>query len=156
MQHGDLNAAAAPVAAMGLWTSIIAVLGTLITGGGLGVGFKAWLQHRRGMRKDSDDVAMSLVATLKARVEALEAESKRERELCDARIAVLRHRLNNLSSDFDALLLLIEMSPERAREFVARIKEQRARHEQAEAAEKAGFHVAAIGGLGRGNDEQEH
>jgi hypothetical protein len=131
---------------LGLWPSIIALVGTLVTGGSIGVGFKAWLEHRRGMRKDSDEVAMGLVATLSERVASLEKESQREREICDANLAVLRHRLNNIGSEFEALLLLIEMAPEKAKEFVAKIKEMRARHAQTEVVEKVAVKALAVNG----------
>jgi hypothetical protein len=125
------------------WVALLGILGTLFGGAGLGGILKTWLDHKRGVRKDTDEVALSLVNQLKQRVETLETASERERVLCDARLAVQRHRINNLSSNFDALLLLIEMAPEKAAEMVAKIKERRAAQEQAEAVEKAA--LAAVG-----------
>jgi hypothetical protein len=96
------------------------------------------------MRRDGDAMAMNLVEQLTRRVETVEASAAQERVLCDANLAVLRHRVNNLSGSFDGLLLLIEADPARAREFVAHIKERRALQEQAEAAEKAALTAATV------------
>lgn len=133
------------------WLTVLGILGTLFGGAGLGGMLKTWLDHKRGVRKDTDEVALTLVGQLKARVESLEAASDRERVLCDAKLAVQRHRINNLSGNFDALLLLIEMAPEKAAEMVAKIKERRAAQEQSEAIEKAT--LAAVGIQAAGTDE---
>ena len=122
------------------WPSIV----TASAGMGLGGLLKTLLDHRRACRLQTDEVAMSLVQQLTRRVETVEAGAAQERAICDANLAVLRHRVNNLSGSFGSLLLMIEMAPERAREFAARIKEQRAAQEQAEAAEKASVAAAAI------------
>lgn len=120
--------------------------GIATAGAGLGIGglVKTWLDHKRAVRRASDEVAMALVEQLTARVESVEASAAQERALCDANLAVLRHRVNNLSGSFDGLLLFIEMAPERAREFAARIKEKRAAQEQVEAAEKASVAALAL------------
>ena len=120
------------------WPSIVTA------GAGLGAGglVKTWLDHKRAARRATDEVAMTLVGRLTQRMESVEANAAQERALCDANLAVLRHRVNNLSGSFDGLLLLIEAAPERAGEFVTRIKERRAEQERTEAAEKA--NVAAV------------
>ncbi|MEJ7933476.1 hypothetical protein WG907_04290 [Sphingobium sp. AN558] len=125
------------------WFAVLGLIGTLIGGAGLGGMLKTWLDHVRGRRKDTDEVALTLVNQLQTRVTSLEDSSDRERKLCDAQLAVQRHRINNLSGNFDALLLLIEMAPDKASEMVAKIKERRSAQEQAEAVEKAT--LAAIG-----------
>lgn len=127
------------------WSELAAHWPTVATASaGLGAGglLKTLLDHKRAVRRATDEIAMNLVQQLTHRIESIEASASQERALCDANLAVLRHRVNNLSGSFDGLLLLIEMAPERAREFVTQIKEKRAVQEQAEAAEKAG--VAAI------------
>jgi hypothetical protein len=74
------------------------------------------------------------MAAMRERLEKLEAER-----------AVDRHRLNNVTTCLDALLLLLETAPEKAAEHVARIKQMRTAQMAAEAAEKGAIHGAAIG-----------
>jgi hypothetical protein len=111
---------------------------------GIGGLLKTWLDHLRGKRKQTDDVAMNLVQVLSQRVATVEDQSAQERALCDANLTVLRHRINNLSMSFNGLLLVMELSPDKAGEYVARIKEQRAQQELAEAAEKAAVTAASV------------
>jgi len=61
---------------------------------GLGGMLKSWLDYRRSMRKQSDEVAMNLVTQLTKRIETVEASAAQERALCDANLSVLRHRVN--------------------------------------------------------------
>jgi hypothetical protein len=95
-------------------------------GGGIGAGLRPILDYWRGRRRQADEVAMDLVEKLQARIERLEESSAAERQLCDARLSVLRHELNNVHGNFDALLLAIEVAPEKAAEVVTRIKRRRA------------------------------
>lgn len=94
-------------------------------GGGVGAGLRPILDYWRG-RRQADEVAMGLVEKLQARIERLEESSAAERQLCDAKLSLLRHELKNVQSNFDALLLAIEVAPERAAEVVARIQGRRA------------------------------
>lgn len=126
------------------WFYIVSIMGGFVGSAGLGGMLKTWLDHKRGVRKATDEVALSLVTQLTNRIEILEAESARERVLCDAKLGIQRHRINNLSGNFDALLLLIEMAPEKAADMVAKIKERRSQQEQAEAVEKAALAAVAV------------
>ena len=58
--------------------------------------------------------------------------------------ALDRHRLNNINSCFDSLLLLLKASPEKSAEAVAMIEEMRATQLIAEAEEKAIITAAEI------------
>lgn len=78
------------------------------------------------------------------RVERLERTLDSERAIHKAERSLDRHRLNNVTQCFDALLLLIEMAPERASEAVQKIKEMRAAQLRAEAEEKAVIRAAEI------------
>jgi hypothetical protein len=84
------------------------------------------LDHLRGQRRQTDEVAMGLVEKLQARIERLEESSAAERQLCDAKLSALRHELRNVQGNFDALLLAIEVAPERAAEVIAKVKARRA------------------------------
>lgn len=68
---------------------------------------------------------MGLVEKLQARIERLEEAQEAERQLCDAKLTVLRHELKNVQGNFDALLLAIEVAPEKAAEVVAKVKARR-------------------------------
>lgn len=100
--------------------------GAVLGGGGVGAGLRPVLDYWNGRRRQTDEVAMGLVAKLQARIERLEESSATERQLCDAKLSALRHELKNVQGNFDALLLAIEVAPEKAAEVVARIKRRRA------------------------------
>ena len=103
----------------------LSIGGAAIGGGGLGAGLRPILDYMKGRRRQTDEVAMGLVEKLQARIERLEESSAAERALCDAKLAVLRHELKNVQGNFDALLLAIEIAPEKAAEVVAKIKTRR-------------------------------
>jgi hypothetical protein len=88
---------------------------------------------------------------LTARVTTLERTITRERRIHTAERALDRHRLNNITQCFDAMLLLIEMNPDRATEIVQKIKDMRATQMLAEAEEKAALRTAEI----RDDNEEE-
>lgn len=98
---------------------------TGIGGGGLGAGIRPLLDFYRTKRQQSDEVAINLVEKLQARVEGLERDAEQERQSCDAKLSVLRHELRNVQNNFDALLLAIEVAPEKASEVVAKINARR-------------------------------
>ena len=102
-----------------------ALCGAAMGGGGIGAGLRPILDYMRGRRRQTDEVAMGLVEKLQARIERLEESSAAERQLCDAKLSVVRHELKNVQSNFDALLLAIEIAPEKAAEVVAKIKARR-------------------------------
>src|SRR5213075_1160299 len=72
-------------------------------------------------RKHAADVEERLRLDLIRRVERLERTLETERAIHKAERSLDRHRLNNVTQCFDALLLLIEMAPERAAEAVQKI-----------------------------------
>jgi hypothetical protein len=99
--------------------------GAALGGGGIGAGLRPVLGYWKGRRRQTDKMAMELVETLQARIERLEEAQAAERQLCDAKLSVLRHELRNVQGNFDALLLAIEVAPEKAAEVVAKVKAQR-------------------------------
>lgn len=78
------------------------------------------------------------------RVLAMERKLDRQQMRHNAERALDRHRLNNIQQCFDALLLLVEMNPDKSREVVAKIKEMRASQIVAESEEKAIIRAAEI------------
>lgn len=96
-----------------------------VGGGGIGAGMRPLLEYWKGQRKQTDEVAMGLVAKLQARIEGLEKAQAHERDLCDAKLEVLRLEVQTYGGDLDALLLAIAVAPEKAAEIVAEVKERR-------------------------------
>lgn len=81
---------------------------------------------------------------LTERVERLERTLNSERIRHNSERALDRHRLNNITQCFDAMLMLVETTPEKASEIVVKIKEMRATQILAEAEEKAIIRAAEI------------
>ena len=120
-----------------VWANIIiAVIGVIGTAG-IGGMLKTWLDHKRGARAQTDNVALALVEKLETRIGKLEDDLDTERKRCEAELGVHRHRLNNQKQIIYALLFVFEMPPERQAEAVKRVREDWARLEHAEATEKA-------------------
>jgi hypothetical protein len=127
---------------------VVPSLVSMAGGGTIGVLITKYWEHKRRQRAQTDQVALSLVDTLTERLARVEADQARERALCDANLAVLRHRLNNALQLFEGLLMVIEAAPDKAADYVSKIKERRAQQEQAEATEKAAIQAAIIAAAG--------
>lgn len=115
----------------GIWVAALSFLGLLI-------------RHIGPWKKQVSDAEDHIRTDLIRRVERLERTLDTERAIHKAERSLDRHRLNNVTQCFDALLLLIEMAPERATEAVQKIKEMRAAQLKAEAGEKAMIRAAEI------------
>lgn len=129
------------------WGAVVGIL-NLILGGGA---FATWLKNRPKMREIAQVAEKTLQDGLLARVTALESANtaqglrfETERAQHEATMAVMRHRLNNMTMCLDALLLLIEQDPSKAADAAVKIREMRAQQMAAEAAEKAAVRAATI------------
>lgn len=116
---------------VGVWIAALSLVGMLI-------------RQAVPWKKVSSDSDAHLRADLIRRVEKLERMLERERARHNAERSIDRHRLNNVTQCFDALLLLIETAPERATEAVQKIKAMREAQQIAEAEEKAIIRAAEI------------
>jgi len=135
------EADAIPVALHGFtWTTALVGLLNLLVGGAL----VSWIRSRPRLKEIEVDADSDLRKDLLKRVETLERKLDEERAIHEAQIAIMRHRLNNSDQCIDALLMLLETSPDKVSEAVGMIKEMRARQREAEAQEKAAFHAAKI------------
>lgn len=105
-------------------------------------------------RKQVTEVEEHLRSDLLRRVERLERTLERERARHNAERSLDRHRLNNVTQCFDALLLLIKADPEKAGEAVALIEELRAKQIVAEAEEKAIIRAAEIAAIADAEDAE--
>lgn len=125
--------------AAGAWASFLALLGLLV---------RQWVPLKR-LKKEADEKFRDDLAE---RVSSLEAKLDEKEKSHAAELAIMRHRLNNVTQCLDALLLLIEAAPEKASEAAEKIKRMRGEQMVAEAAEKGAVHAAKIT-AGKGDAE---
>lgn len=125
-----------PWMAAGVWISALSLIGILIRQIG------PW-------RKQASDAEAVIRSDLLARVRQLENGRERERARYEANQSLDRHMLGNVTQCFDALLLMLEMAPQKAAQAVAKIKEMRARQLVAETEEKAIIRAAQIAAFER-------
>jgi len=81
---------------------------------------------------------------LESQRESYEAKLDYERVTHAGEMASFRHKVNNLESNLNMLLLLIETNPERAQEAAKKVRELREKQEAAEQAEKTAIMSAKI------------
>ena len=103
-----------------------------------------FIKQRPAMRKQSDLVNENLRAALLKRVEKLETASERQHKRHEAERALDRHKVANLNQCFDAVMLMLETSPEKAPEIIAKIKIMQEAQIKAEAVEAAAIHAAVL------------
>lgn len=132
----------APWTVAGIWVAALSLFGLVIRQIG------PW-------RKQISEAEDHLRADLLRRVAKLERTLERERTRHNAERALDRHRLNNVTQCFDALLLLIKANPDKAAETVEMIEQMRARQIIAEAEEKAIIRAAEISADEEDADEGE-
>jgi hypothetical protein len=124
--------------AAGAWAAFLAVLAVIIRQVG------PWRQ----IFNDSEAKFRSdLITRLEAVEQTLEQERTEraiEQRRHEAERALDRHRLNNVTQCFDALLLMLKRAPEKVAEIIQDIEEMRARQLHAEAVEKATIHAVGI------------
>lgn len=106
--------------------------------------FGIFLRQIGPWHRQVSETEQHLRADLLRRVEKLERTLDRERTRHNAERSLDRHRLNNVTQCFDALLLLIKANPDKAGEVVVMIEEMRAKQLIAEAEEKAIIRAAEI------------
>jgi hypothetical protein len=119
--------------AAGAWGAFITLLGIIIRQIG------PW-------RKQSMDAEQTFRDGLLARVQRLEQTLDQERARHSAERAIDRHRLNNVSQCFDAMMLMLKAAPEKTAEIIVHIEQMRAEQLKAEALEKAALQASLIGG----------
>jgi hypothetical protein len=100
----------------------------------------AIVKSRPALKKLANEREANLLAERAAEMEAMR---KRMAKL-EAERAVDRHKLNNVTQCLDALIMMIEMDPEKAKEAATRVKAMRESQMKTEALEKAAVHRAEI------------
>lgn len=106
-------------------------------------------------KKQEDESEAGFRADLMRRIRKLERDIESERAIHKAEQSLDRHMLGNITACFDAMLMLVEMNPDRAPEIVAKVKEMRAGQMKAEAEEKAIIRAAVIAAVGRAYEDDE-
>lgn len=118
----------------GVWGAFLALLGIIARQVG------PW-------RKQSMDAEQTFRDGLLKRVEVLEAKIESERARHEAQMAIYRHRLNNVSQAFDAMMMMLKANPDRVAETIQLVEQMRADHLRAEALEKAALNASLIAGI---------
>jgi hypothetical protein len=95
-------------------------------------------------KKQEDDSEAQFRDALIRRVENLESKIERQEARHRAEQGLSNHKLRNMTACFDAMLLMLEMTPERGPEIVTKIKAMRADQMKAEAREAAIIRAADI------------
>lgn len=119
---------------MTAWTIAVA-FAALLGSAGLGGVLKTWLDHKRGKRKQTDDVALALVEKLEKRIDSLEESQESERQRCDAELRILRHRIGGWKQLFYSLLHLFDLPAAQRRNTLEAVRQEMAALEQAERTE---------------------
>lgn len=132
---GQAAATAGPIA---LWIAALSLLGLLFKQIG------PW-------KKQLSDVESQLREAMARRIDKLEMRLERQEEHHRVETTIGNHALRNITACFDAMLLLLEMNPDRGPEIVIKIKEMRAVQMLAEAEEKSILRTA----LFRSDKEEE-
>jgi len=121
---------------VGIWTGVITLFTILIRQGPIN---RKLTQEREGNLLRERALEMK---RMRARIAQLELEQRAD-----------RHTIQNLEACLDALMLMIEVNPERAAAAVDKVRAMRAEARQARATEKAGIASGVIAAAALGDAE---
>lgn len=128
--------------ATGVWIAALTLVGILV-------------RQVVPWRKAEHDSEVQFRDALLRRVENLELKIERQESRHRAEQALSNHKLRNMTSCFDAMLMMLEMNPDRGPEIVAKIKKMRSDQMRAEARESAIIRAADINAYGDAADQPE-
>ena len=121
----------------GIWVAAFTFLGILI--------------RQIGPWKRQADAAEALLrSAMAARIDTLEVRLELQEAHHRVETTLNNHQLRNITACFDAMLLLLEMNPDRGPEIVEKIKQMRATQMIAEAEEKAILRSSLLMRMGGG------
>lgn len=115
-------------AGVAIWIAALGIVGLLI-------------RQIAPWRTQASDAEARLRDALIARVDRLEKRQDRQQTRHDAEKRLLTHKLRNMTANFDSMLMMLEMNPDRASDVVTAIKDQRARQMVAESQESAAIYA---------------
>lgn len=136
--------AAAVLPGLPAWALVLSAAITAVGSGGIGVLIAKYWEHQRRKRAQTDNVLMDVVNKQGRQIKALQREQRMERHLCDARLAAQRHKVVNLDSAFEGVLMLFKAAPEKVPDLIPEIVAQRQAHRETEAAEAAAVMKASL------------
>jgi hypothetical protein len=115
----------------GVWIAAFTLIGIFIRQ------VVPWKKQEADSEAQFRDALIRRVENLESKIERQEARHRAEQSLSN-------HKLRNMTACFDAMLLMLEMTPERGPEIVTKIKQMRADQMKAEAKEAAIIRAADI------------
>lgn len=124
----------------GVWTAVALVLVALIRG---------WPQLKKIQAEADGDIQAKLlgrITQLETQLNAMELHIEAERQRHAKEIQIIRHRLNNETASLDALLLLLEVAPDKLTDNIALIKQMRESRANALALEQGAALAAGLTG----------
>ena len=117
----------------GVWIAALTLIGIAVRQ------LVPWKKQEHDSEAQFRDALIRRVENLELKIERQEARHRAEQGLSN-------HKLRNMTACFDAMLLMLEMTPERGPEIVTKIKKMRADQMKAEAEETAIIRAADISG----------
>lgn len=105
------------------------LVATLVTGLGGGGLFVKWLEHGRRKRKQSDEVALSLVDELRQQMADERTTCHAKMEALDAKLASERSARQNLETCFELLLVAQDLPESKRAALVKRLRNRLGRTE---------------------------
>lgn len=115
----------------GVWIAALTLIGIFIRQ------VVPWRKQEADSEAQFRDALIRRVENLESKIERQEARHKAEQGLSN-------HKLRNMTACFDAMLMMLEMNPERGPEIVIKIKQMRADQMKAEARESAIIRAAEL------------
>lgn len=136
--------ATAAAASIPTWSLVATVLAAIFGSGGICVFITKYWEHQRRKREQTDNVLLTQLRAQGQQIKGMRREARMERLLCDARLAVQRHKFNNLDGAFEGVLMLFKTAPEKVADMIPDIIAQRQADREREAVESAAVMQAAL------------
>lgn len=136
------------------WQVVIAAILAVFGSGGLGALVVKMMEHKRGVRRQTDDQSIRLVHEMRERMATVEASaaaerasdrrmfdreigrSERQHVMCEARLKVEHHRGNNLRAEIDGLMDMLTLAPDKVPDIVRISRERSIENRRTESNER--------------------
>lgn len=124
--------------AAGAWASFLALLGVIARQVG------PWRKLSLDAEETFRNGLIQRVQKLEAELARVQRERERDREVRELERSLDRHRLNNITQCFDAMMLMLKASPEKVGDIIVHIEKMREKQVRDEILEKAEIAKARI------------